>query len=59
MEVFVAAAVIFALAFLGLAISAIRKKHCLGCSCKAADRIISNTGPTREQTCGRELIQIE
>jgi len=59
MEVFLAAVIIFGVAFLGMALSTIRGKHCLGCSCKAADRIISNTRPTREQTCGRELIQIE
>ncbi len=46
MEVFLAAAVVFVIAFLGMAISAMRGKHCLGCSCKAARRIMKGGGKT-------------
>ena len=45
MEVFLAAAVIFAIAFLGMTISVMRGKHCPGCSCKAARRIMKRAEP--------------
>jgi len=59
MQVFLAAAVIFGLAFLGLAISTIRKKHCLGCSCKAARKIMEGTEQDDDETCGRDLVHLE
>jgi len=39
MEVFIAAVVIFALAFLSMAIGMFRGRRCLNCSCDAAKRI--------------------
>ena len=40
MEVFFAAAIVFGMAFLAMALGVIRGKHCPGCSCKAARRIM-------------------
>jgi len=59
MQVFLAAAVIFGLAFLGLAIGTIRKKRCLGCSCKAARKIMEGTDGDEHQTCGGDLVHLE
>jgi len=58
MGVFLAAAIIFAVAFLGMGISVIRGKHCLGCSCKAARRIMNGTAQTEDGHCGERLHQL-
>jgi len=55
MEVFLAAAVIFGIAFLGMAIRAMRGKHCPGCSCKAAGRLMNGT---EQPGCTTRLYQI-
>ncbi len=59
MGIYIAAAVIFGLAFLGLAVSTIRKKHCLGCSCEAARQIMEGSEATGEEACGRDLVHLE
>jgi len=59
MQIFLAAAVIFGLAFLGLAISTIRKRHCLGCSCKAARKIMEGADGNDDETCGRDFVHLE
>ncbi|NQU21228.1 MAG: FAD:protein FMN transferase [Candidatus Nealsonbacteria bacterium] len=57
---YLAAGVVFLLVFLAMAISVIRRKHCLGCSCKAADRIMRGDKPSDTDTCARdELIRLE
>ncbi len=59
MQIYIAALVIFALAFLGLAVSVLRKKHCLGCSCKAARKIMEMTESEDDGACGHDLIRFE
>lgn len=46
MEAFIAAVIVFAVAFLGMALGVIRGKHCLGCSCKAVNRIMKEAKPS-------------
>jgi len=55
MGTFILTIVIFALAFLGLAIGVLRGGHCMGCSCKAADRVMKERAPT----CGeKRMVQL-
>jgi hypothetical protein len=51
MATFLTAVIIFAIAFLGMAIGVLRHKRCLGCSCKAADRIMGNN---KQHSCQRD-----
>ena len=44
MATFLAAAIVFGLAFLAMALSVIRGKRCSHCSCKAADKIVNGHG---------------
>ena len=61
MEVFLAAVIVFAVAFLGMALSSIRGKQsqCLGCSCKAARRIMDKAKTTPGAPCREELTRLE
>lgn len=55
MDAFLAAVIVFALAFLSMGVGVLRGRRCLGCSCKAARRIMKQTG--KEAACGQELHQ--
>jgi len=56
METFLIAFAVFAIAFLGMALGAFRHKQCLGCSCKAAGRVMNRkTGRCGE---GGSLTQV-
>ena len=44
MEIYIAAAVIFVLVFLCLAIGRFRGRHCLNCSCESSKQIMNSKG---------------
>ena len=55
MQTFLAAVVVFLLAFLGLALGKFRGQNCLNCSCKAAKRLMNRSD---ESACGNPLLDL-
>ncbi len=52
MTTYLAALAVFLLTFLALAIGLFRGRHCLNCSCKAAERIMGPPKPGEEDFHG-------